>query len=526
MGSRRSWMLAWVLVIAASLVVSGCRKPRKFVLTKEQQQQIQASLLKEAPEVEHPVGALFDGGVKLIGVDLEKGVVKPGQRMKVTWVWEVIQEIPAGDWMIFVHFENPGKKRTTHDHQAVGELHPVKKWKKGDIIRDEQTIEVASDFPGGPARLYVGLFDEGAWRDRRENIRMKVTNGSEPTVKLDKEGRLHAATVKIDGKSKPGSVATHTKARNHRVYRSGSPILIDGKLDEVVWRGARPTAPFVQPHGQVLSPKWTTQGRLLWDDENLYVGLSGRDDDVTNTNTTRDSTLWEQDVFEVYLDPGSDGKNYIELQVSPTGTIFDALFVTHRKPRWQEAAKFQLDGLEAKAFAHGTVNDDSGEPDQKWSVEVKIPWKALPGMAGPPKAGEEMGANLYRIDKKTAKRAGFMGAWSPAGGDFHNTTGFGKLRFMAATTPPRPTARPASSGAKPTVPPTASRPLVRGKKLAPVPKGVPAARPATEQKGAQPRPIPRLTPSVQKALRSGALKGQRSRRAPAPAPAPATKKRP
>ncbi len=518
MGSRRAWMVSLVVVLAACLVMVGCRKPRKFVLTKEQQQQIQEALLEKVPEVEHPVGALFDGGVRLVGVDLEKDAVKPGQRLKVTWVWEVVEDLPPGDWMIFVHFEHPGKKRTTHDHQAVGELHPVNKWKKGDVIRDEQTLDVAKDFPGGPARLYVGLFDEGAWRDRRENIRMKVTNGSEPTVNLDKEGRLHAATVKIDGKPGRTSAATHTKARSHRVYRAASSPVIDGKLDEVLWRSARPTAPFVQPHGQVLSPKWTTQGRLLWDDQNLYVGLSGRDDDVTNTNTTHDSTLWEQDVFEVYLDPGSDGKEYIELQVTPTGAVFDALFVTHRKPRWQDAAKYEITGLEAKAFAEGTVNDASGAPDKKWSVEIKIPWASLPGMSGPPKAGDEMAANLYRIDLKTSSRAGFMGAWSPAGGDFHNTTGFGKLTFLASSTPPRPVQRPVPPGAAPkAVPAKGERPLVRGKKLAPrVPKAVPAARPGSESKPSEQRPIPRLAPSVQKALRSGALKNTRRRAAPAP----------
>lgn len=518
MGSRRYWMAASALVLVVCLVMVGCRKPRKFVLTKEQQKQIQSALLDTVPEVEHPVGALFDGGVKLVGVDLQKDIVGPGQRLKVTWVWEVVEDLPPGDWMIFVHFENPGKKRTTHDHQAVGELHPLNKWKKGDIIRDEQTLEVAQDFPAGPARLYVGIFDEGAWRDRRENIRMKVTNDSEPTVKIDKEGRLHATTVKIDGKVSPTSAATHTKGRNHRVYRTTSSPVIDGKLDDVMWRSARPTSPFVQPHGQVLSPKWTTQGRLLWDDENLYVGLSGRDDDVTNTNTTRDSTLWEQDVFEVYLDPGSDGKNYIELQVSPTGTIFDALFVTHRKPRWQDAAKFQLEGLEAKVFIHGTVNDSTGEPDKKWSAEVKIPWRSLPGMEGPPKAGDEMAANLYRIDMKTAARPGFMGAWSPAGGDFHNTTGFGKLTFLASSTPPRPAARRAMPRTMKSSPTGVIRPLVRGKKIVPVsPKGELSGSPSAAPKSTR-RPIPRLSPTVQKALRAGALKKQGRPVAPSPAP--------
>jgi hypothetical protein len=505
---RSQRFLFVVLVLVLGLV--GCRKPRTFVLSKEQQKQIQGALLEAVPAVEHPVGALFDGGVKLVGVDLERDTVKAGQRLKVTWIWEVVGEIPPGQWMIFVHFENPGKKRTTHDHQAVGELHPVKNWKKGDVIRDVQTIDVAKGFPGGAADLYVGLFDEGAWRDRRENIRMKVTNDSEPTVHVDKEGRLRAATVKIAGEGAGTDRASHTRARNHRVYRAASAPTMDGRLDEVLWRGARPTAPFVQPHGQVLSPKWMTQARLLWDDDALYVGISGRDDDVTNTNLTHDSTLWEQDVFEVYLDPGSDGENYVELQVSPAGVTFDAVFAKHRRPKWQEAAKAELAGLEAFAAVEGTVNDSSGEPDSRWSVEVKIPWASLPGMDGPPTAGDELAANFYRIDGKTDARAGFMGAWSPAGGDFHNTSGFGKLRFLAAAPPPRPASRrptlPGAGAAAAAKAASQSGLLSRPLRGIAAPTAAPGKPTKSGSRPASARPIPRLTPSVQRALRSGALR--------------------
>ena len=37
-----------------------------------------------------------------------------------------------GDWKVFVHFESPGRRRTVHDHQPVGELYAMKKWKKGE----------------------------------------------------------------------------------------------------------------------------------------------------------------------------------------------------------------------------------------------------------------------------------------------------------------------------------------------------------------------------------------------------------
>ena len=40
----------------------------------------------------------------------------------------------------------------------------------------------------------------------------------------------------------------------------------------------------------------------------------------------RDDTLWKSDVVEVYLDPGGDTKDYVELQFNPKNAIFDAIF--------------------------------------------------------------------------------------------------------------------------------------------------------------------------------------------------------
>ena len=175
----------------------------------------------------------------------------------------------------------------------------------------------------------------------------------------------------------------------------------------------------------------------MWDDTYLYIAASCRDDDIYNDKTGRDAALWEQDVVEVYLDPGKDGKDYIEIQVSPAEQLFDAVFATHRNPKWQEAAKaLDIKGMVAKVDVDGTLNQRAAvEDDRRWTVEMKIPWSELPGVTGPPADGAVWSGNFYRIDVKNPKRAGFMGAWSPAGGDFHNTKGFGSLLFKNSQPP-------------------------------------------------------------------------------------------
>ena len=73
------------------------------------------------------------------------------------------------------------------------------------------------------------------------------------------------------------------------------------------------------------------------------------DSDIVNMKKARDEALWQEDVVEVYLDPGKDGRDYVEFQFAPTEMIFDAHFTAHRSPEWPLAAKrFNHEGLEVK----------------------------------------------------------------------------------------------------------------------------------------------------------------------------------
>ncbi len=442
---------------------TGCRKPIERVLTKEQREQIQEALLS-APgpdgasravvvEPQLPAGVILDGGedgrIELLGIDLDAKEAKAGGTFYVTWYWKAHTDL-KGAWKVFVHLDMKGKKRTVHDHQPVGELMPLSDLRAGDVIKDVQRIQVDDGFPSGTAKLYVGLFDEEAWSQRKENRRMQVVNRDSVEVPVDKEGRVAAGSLKIIGKPKTGKGKGTGKGkskgeaegkddkrpRRYVVHKAPVAPTVDGRMDEAAWKRAASTGSFVSPHGKTLGGARVTMARLLWTDDALYVGMTCKDSDIYNDQEGRDATLWEQDVVEVYLDPGSDGKDYLELQVSPTGEIFDAWFSSHRKPHWKESsARFDIKGLEAEVFVQGTVNAREDEvADKQWSVEIAIPWSDLPG-AGPeakaPKAGTRWAANLYRIDGGSPGNRGFHGAWAPAGGDFHNTKEFGTLVFDA-----------------------------------------------------------------------------------------------
>ncbi|MCA9548146.1 MAG: hypothetical protein KC613_27265, partial [Myxococcales bacterium] len=85
-----------------ALAFTGCQEYAEPTLTPAQQKKVQAHLLTAAPQPQHPVGAVFGDQVKLVGYDLDKAQVKPGDTLTVTWYLEGLAE-PMGDNMPFVH---------------------------------------------------------------------------------------------------------------------------------------------------------------------------------------------------------------------------------------------------------------------------------------------------------------------------------------------------------------------------------------------------------------------------------------
>jgi hypothetical protein len=177
-----------------------------------------------------------------------------------------------------------------------------------------------------------------------------------------------------------------------------------------------------------------TTGKLLWDEEALYISMTATDSDVWATLTERDANLWDEEVLEFYFDGASDGRNYLELQVNPLNTVFDAIFTSAESRNLEEARASDLEGLETAVAVVGDL-EDREDRDRTWTVEARIPWTSLPGFAsGPPAPGRRSRANFYRYDRPGTDPARTV-AWSPVGaGTFHRPDRFGILTFAA---PPR-----------------------------------------------------------------------------------------
>lgn len=410
-----------VVAVALALVAGGaCRKPAKVILTKDQRVRIDENILKEAPKPKVALDANFGDNVKLVGVDLSADRARAGDTLTITWYWQSLREV-AGEWKVFVHLDLPGGKRMVLDHVPVGELYPVAQWKKGEIIRDVQKFTLDADAKGGQAVLWAGLFNEEIYRERGGGDRMVLVNKDK--VANDGENRVRVAQFAVEareGAARPAAILRAMKAQG--------PIVVDGKLDEADWIAANASQPFPAAGGGAADPKAATTIRATWDDKNLYFGFKVLDDNIETSYKNRDDELWNADDVEIYLDGLADGKDYIELQVSPANVVFDALFKSHRTPDWKDAKSFNIEGLQTAVVVNGTLNK-AGDADTGYDVEVAVPLAAVAGLKVPPAPGDKLRVNFFRIEAKDGKVTGAH-AFSPAGGDFHDLGRAGTLEFL------------------------------------------------------------------------------------------------
>jgi hypothetical protein len=189
-----------------------------------------------------------------------------------------------------------------------------------------------------------------------------------------------------------------------RVYvcpRTTEALAIDGRLDETAWQGAPETTAFGDIRGpQAGTPRLETHARLLWDDRCLYVGAVLAEPQLWATYTQRDTVIYHENDFEVFLDPDGDCHDYAELEINALNTVWDLLLVKPYRDGGPALDGWDIKGLRTAVHLDGTLNDPR-DTDRGWSVEIAIPWRALKECAGgracPPAANDAWRVNFSRV---------------------------------------------------------------------------------------------------------------------------------
>lgn len=189
------------------------------------------------------------------------------------------------------------------------------------------------------------------------------------------------------GKDSPKPAASSTnvtvppeKARPVNVPRFEKPPVIDGKLDDEVWKTAAVLGDFYQTQpGDNIAPSYPTHVLLGYDSKTLYIAFRIKDepDKVRATVAKRDE-IWDGDTVHVVLDTFNDKRKAYILGFNPLGIQADGIFTEG------EGDDFSLDiVMESK----GSLTEDG------YVVEVAIPFKSLRYEAG---KGKLWGFNAVR----------------------------------------------------------------------------------------------------------------------------------
>ncbi len=145
--------------------------------------------------------------------------------------------------------------------------------------------------------------------------------------------------------------------------RAATPPVLDGRLDEAVWQAAPASDAFTQSKPVDGTPPGDrTVVRVLYDDDNVYVGIDCPQSDPVVARLTRRDRWVESDRVSVSLDTRGDGKTAFEFSINAAGVLSDGLHFndTDYNENWDE----NWEGAVART-------------SRGWSAELRIPLRVL-----------------------------------------------------------------------------------------------------------------------------------------------------
>jgi len=184
-------------------------------------------------------------------------------------------------------------------------------------------------------------------------------------------------------------------------YKTDASIVIDGKMNEPIWQHAEWTKDFVDIEGDLKpKPRFRTRVRMLWDDQYFYVFADMEEPDVWATLKKRDSIIFYDNDFEVFIDPNGDTHRYYELEINAFSTEWDLFLDKPYRDHCRAVFYWDIGGMKSHVHVNGTINRP-GDKDKGWTLEIALPWAVLKecaDKAAPPKSGDQWRVNFSRVE--------------------------------------------------------------------------------------------------------------------------------
>ncbi|SMO43244.1 Carbohydrate family 9 binding domain-like [Saccharicrinis carchari] len=184
------------------------------------------------------------------------------------------------------------------------------------------------------------------------------------------------------------------------VGKTGEPLTIDGVDDEMAWSKAAFTKSFIDIEG-VDTPTYDTKVKMLWDEQYLYVFAQMEEPHIWGYLRQRDTVIFYNNDFEVFLDPSMTTFNYGEIEVNALNTVWDLKLDKPYRVGGNADNSWDLDELKTAVHIIGTLNDPS-DIDSMWTLEMAIPMSPLMKLKDEenkiPLEGEQWRINFSRVN--------------------------------------------------------------------------------------------------------------------------------
>jgi len=228
-------------------------------------------------------------------------------------------------------------------------------------------------------------------------------------------------------------------------YKAGD-IIIDGIPDEESWQQAEWTDNFTDIEGDPeLTPIHRTRVKMLWDSDYLYIAAELSEPDIWARLMQRDTVIFYDNDFEVFIDPDGDTHNYMEFEMNAYNTMWDLFLTRPYRDKGKVIDAWDINGIKSAVKIYGTINDPS-DTDDKWVIELAFPFTVLTEAGNPPADNIRWRINFSRVnwilesengsyikakDPETAKNySEFNWVWSPQGLiNMHYPEMWGYLQF-------------------------------------------------------------------------------------------------
>ena len=199
-------------------------------------------------------------------------------------------------------------------------------------------------------------------------------------------------TATLDGPPPPAAPAVIARDEQGRAtvraVRVAEPIRLDGRLDEAVYRDVQPIAGFIQQVPDEGAPATEqTEAWLLFDDENIYIGVRCHDSAppsewVANDMRRDTPQLRQNDTFAVIFDTFYDRRNGVAFYTNPLGARADFAITNEGNPNsdWNPVWDVRI-----------------GRFEGGWTAEMEIPFKSLRYRPG---AAQVWGLQMRRVVRR------------------------------------------------------------------------------------------------------------------------------